>query len=290
MTERVQSVKYRDYFHALATRVLCENRLLQPRRAGFFETEFAGPSDIDDAALLASEPEPAAASMASAFTPDHGSVVSVSAGVPNSAQSYSAPVNPTPPSSIENRRPSAATAPHVEASAPQPPPAATTRSPAAPQPAENEIRILDREIHSPALFRPALLPAEELRTSVPVPPGPPNRPVTDLPEVFPVAATHERPGVTSRGQSMTERRLRPSSHTESRSGVLIAHALPEMRNLASFFPAQAAKESPTVEITIGRIELRAVAARTSGAPSRPVASSPRNTLQEYLSRNTGGRA
>jgi len=293
MTERAQPGKFGDYLHALAFRVLCEDRLLQPRRTGLFETEFAGPSDIEEAPVLTMEASPTPKSTPSALARHDAPVASAAAaGIPKPVHSQSAaPSKPTPPIRIDKDRISAAIAPRVDAVIPQTQPAAPTRMPAPTPPAEIESRVLHRDIHSPALLTPSLLPSEEVRVSMPAPPRSPVRRAAYNPATSSLIAKHGYTEV-SFSEPPTAGRMSPAaSRPEPLPAAMVAHSLPEMRNLAPLFPPslQVAKEAPAVEITIGRLELRAIAAKAPAAPPRPAAPAPRHTLQEYLTRNTGGR-
>jgi hypothetical protein len=50
-------------------------------------------------------------------------------------------------------------------------------------------------------------------------------------------------------------------------------------------PLQPAQQAPVIEVTIGRIEVRAVRAPESRrAPARPAAAAPKLSLEEYLAR------
>jgi hypothetical protein len=50
-------------------------------------------------------------------------------------------------------------------------------------------------------------------------------------------------------------------------------------------PSPAAQQAPVIEVTIGRIEVRAVRAPESRrAPARPAAAAPQLSLEEYLAR------
>ena len=292
MTERAQFGNFVDYLHALAVRVLCEDRLLQPRRSGLFETEFAGPSEVGEEPVLTMEASPAPTTRSPALAPYDSPDASSSSGIPTriSLQSFT-PSEPNPSSGIENDPLTAATAPRVDAGNPQHRPATTTRAPAPMQPAEIDVRVVNTEIQSPALLKPGLIPASDLRLPQPAPSPAPSHPVAHNPSASSRLAAHGHTEVSASESAMAGRRLPASSGPEPLPGAMVAHALPEMRSLAPLISPtpQPTKEAPTVEITIGRLELRAVAAKPPATPTRTAAPPTRQTLQEYLTRNTGGR-
>ena len=274
MTERARPGKYGDYLHALAVRVLHEDRLLQPRRAALFETEFAGPTDIGQLPSFAA----VEGSESQRTMPPAGTV-------PAPRPATAPPPIPAPP-----RPPRVAAdaqvSPRIMESRLQSEPAAKVHLPAAAPPTHTDRGVVGRDTPSPVALPPkaALLLPQVVHVPMPPPTSATPRHAAVPPAVAaparvpaPVAATVVAP--------------RTSLRREPQPGVMVAHPVPGMRNLAPLFPAAqpAAKEPPAVEITIGRLEIRATAAKAPAASPRYVPPPPHHTLKEYLTGKTGGR-
>jgi hypothetical protein len=274
--------KYGDYFHALAVRTLHEDRLLAPRRTSLFESEFCGPEEIqpiESLVPLETRVEPIAPSRAA---DGPGGSLGSAPAIPESASAPTPRVEQSPS--------------HVPAAEP------TRLQPALPrladQPVTPRIAAILPDIEAPSRRPvPALLPLREVQVTMP--PAPRKigmaaaemreNPATPSPRSAAPSAIQHR---IAAPVSSTPAPAKPAPRREPQPGALVARAAPEMRGIAPLFPAppHAPKEPPPVEITIGRLEIRATPAKALAAANRTVPATPRHTLKEYLARNSGGRA
>ncbi len=323
MNDQMRPRSYGDYLHALAVRTLLEESVLQPRKAALFETEFAG-LDVIEAPLEAVaglEPRPETKLAAAPVPPDALPGTRPSASMQPPAVPLTAPggmpFQPRQPrpgileatSSIGDGGPRAGSAqssiaaavlqhqvpvsslPGAKAGAPLPVPPAPgpgTRRPAV-------TRTLDSPLDANMSPGSEPRPRGALFTA-------PTPPVAAAPFTPPRATEPDsspRPGPIPARSILRPAAVSPAAphmrtprtSRERDAGVLVAHAVPEMRSMAPLFPAahRPVKEPPPVEITIGRLEIRAGSPRPVVAPPR-AAPQPRSTLKEYLNRGAGGRS
>lgn len=298
MTNESQSGKAGDYFHALAIRVLHEDRMPAPRRSSLFENEFYGPAEVAEfesavpAESLPRESAPRAADGPGGFlAPGPARPASMARAVSPLEQSATrapimqpAPGAPATPASVAEagaRRQIAAIVPDIDQ------PAARS--------ATHEIRPLP--MAAPVAAMPVAYP---VHVANPPPPtsqvSPRSRTSANLPAASPQSAApqviHEHstaanPTLVSAAPAPSK----PAPRRDSQPAALIAHAIPDMRSFAPLFPVpQGHKEPPAVEISIGRLEIRAADGKTPAVAPRSMPTTPRHTLKEYLARQRGGRA
>lgn len=283
MTTQSRPVQYGDYLYALAVRVLREDLLLQARRASLFEDEPAVSGDLQPLDLLA--PAPAHSGPAPAIT-----TRMEQRELPARSASLQPPAHPghgqdgllvPPPSRSE---PALAIAPRAEYPAPPalPERPATLRAallePTVPAMPETRIIASRAPIEIPAAPAPRIA-APTLPMEIPAAPtsriAASKRPI-EIPATPPAAPAAPAQRIVAAGRG-----LQP--------GACISPAVPEIRNLVPLFPRpqQTVPEPPPVEIIIGRLEIRAAAAK---APAETVRATPaRHALKEYLARKTGDR-
>lgn len=312
MTDQLRPGKYDDYLHALAFRVLHEERLLQPRRASLFESEVAGSEvnrQLQD--LSAVEPEQSQTTLGPALEgtgalsghgatrPEPGperpaSAEAAPATVPHLSIFTATPSprpDPAPSPNAQPSRPAELTpaASSVVAALKPVEPVAPPRPPVAVEAARIISTLLRQENPSPGTpqSKPALLPAQVVRVpmppAVPAPAHPASPQLAAVPpQVRPLARVATSPPAPATVKTAVRR--------DPQTGALVAYAVPEMLSLAPLFSSRPApKDPPSVEITIGRLEIRAATAKAASAAPRTVPTPARATLKEYLTRKAGAR-
>lgn len=288
MTDGPRSGSYGDYLYALAVRVLHEDLVLQPRRASLFETETGG-TDIENeamhfgiAAALSGE-EPVSRALESR-APAYG--VDQSATAPQRQHTMDA-----------NERTNVPVTGQLLEGAARPAFSPGDEVIGRGTPGERNLPAMERGLRTEAGYRPTAAPVGGLLTphaaleerwqqrdataNVPSPVlgvAPPSGP-------SPVIHLHEK---TVRAEAATPVRLATASLHQA---VMMARMVPETRNLAPLFPqaVRVPQEETTVEITIGRLDIRA----NSAPPAAPAKSAPKPSepsLKEYLARQSGARS
>lgn len=135
----------------------------------------------------------------------------------------------------------------------------------------------------------AVQPPAEARRVEPSPAVRPDPPRRVAPVVQPVPARAQSPiasrDVAERVRDAGARRAAQAAHPS------MPHPVPRRAvRAAAFAPPQApARELPPVEVTIGRVEVRAASAPAREAP-RASRAAPRLSLDQYLRERTGGRS
>lgn len=274
MNDEQRPERYGDYLQALAFRILHQESVLQPRRAALFETESAESNEYEEpvrfemAELL--RPAPLAPPAAIPQTP----IAVAAAAEPRSRQEErvdgvqvaGAPAPPAPRRSIDavGTESGRERVPLVLEPAPQ---IETQRRTADPPQA---VTLLDPSIsHEPRRER-RLDPSGVVAAAT----------AAVQPRVVPV----REKSISVESSALPVRIAEPPNQA-----VMLARMVPETRNLSPLFkPAPSApQDETTVEITIGRLEIRAVSAPSAVPPK--TAPPPGYSLKEYLTRNAGGR-
>ncbi len=310
MRNEQNSASFGDYLHALAFRVLHEDRVLQPRRASLFETERAGleedrePARIEVAELLRPSgvvPVP----LESGNTP---LALPATAGAPRAGLVAEA----EPPKLQRGPRPDSRIAPEVEpvvsrgegtGNTPGDPvsstPLRTSVEVIRTAIARERLRVVPEPSPTPDVpKRVAESPAAK-RPSTPPAPQDAKRAQRQSPETVEVAVRVASPPAEITQTIRTEEKAAPMPapmpprrrEPPQAQAVLMARAAPETRLLTPLFthPPRANQEETTVEISIGRLEIRG-AQTTPSAPPRTPPRQPEVSLKEYLNRNAGGRS
>lgn len=311
MRDEQSPTSFGDYLHALAFRVLHEDRVLQPRRASLFET---------GQAALEEDREPVRIEIAELIRPPGAAPAAVESGSPQFALPATAAL-PSPSPVAEAAPPTLQPVAHADSrvamgdvqramprregnghapGVPVPPAPPRTsievirtaiareRSRVVPEPAPAPVapnRAAERPVATRSLTSP--LPREVKRAqrqspdSVEVPVRVASQPA----EIRQIVRTRENAAPVP--ASLPPRRIEALPN----QAVLMARAAPETRRLAPLFtPApRATQEETTVEISIGRLEIRA-AQTPSAAPQKTPPRQPEVSLKEYLTRNAGGRS
>lgn len=310
MANDLKPRNYGDYLHAVAFRTLHEESVLQPRRASLFESEFAGTEATGSAAPPVVReigwPRPV---LPAANGPEpfrrHGESHSRDISLAHTTRPPAEPTGDSMPqapllaaSHMEAGTPhkadEKADQPHPIASsrslqtmfngAEEPTPVRHTEAIRAPQPRMAERGIthlrgvmnpLVRDEEAPA---PALLAAREAMERL-TPSAEPPRITWTAPEQQPDAP---RLPETPTPASPMSPLVRPAE------AVLVPRAVPGMRGLIPLFsPQLAAPSEPAVEITIGKLEIRA-GGQAPAKPLRMTTPPPQPTLREYLRRRAAG--
>jgi hypothetical protein len=309
MRDEQRSASFGDYLQALAFRVLHEDRVLQPRRASLFETEQPGieeyqePAQIEIAELLrpALAPPPAMessprgiASPAPATPPPFPRIAQVDTPGLQPVEhpdSLPSPRNTQPPMGKGDGHGG-----QPLDIAPPPTVSRSTIEVIRTALARERVRVLPEPAPPTAAARLAGRPAATTPLSPPAP-----REATYEQRQSPDASkapSHAGSPAPEIRQIVRERVLpaplapvRRRAEAPANQAVLMARVLPETRTLAPLFtpgPRQPQPET-TVEITIGRLEIRAASTPAAATPKTPPRQ-PEVSLKEYLTRNAGGRS
>jgi hypothetical protein len=304
-----------DYLSVLAFRTLREDRVLQPRRPSIFDAEPWGeiaaevpqpPSGLPPGAALAQTGMLAAPHPAPAASPAGGA-----RGTGDAAGTiHPAPGTdrfPAPQTASEPAPPGRAFAsgplltpsiPHaaarVEAALNTPPSESPERAQRSAAPGEFAPGVESR-VPDPVPARPALSPAPLAMPRVPEPQrsresaadAPPGNPSRAAPpnQMASIASPGER------GEAPPEPPVRriEGEHAIQQPPAMVARSVDAVRapHPRWRFPQKSAPE-PVVEISIGRLEIRA-ATPAPARVSRAAPARPQETLSDYLKRTSGGR-
>jgi hypothetical protein len=311
MRDEQNSTSFGDYLHALAFRVLHEDRVLQPRRASLFES---GQAELEEYT------EPAQIEVAELLRPSAGAPATTVSENKSLAQPAATAVS-SPGRVVEAEPPKLQPVAHADSRlAPQDiQPAVTGRDgtgsiPGASVPpaplhtsievirtaiARERLRVVPEPVPAPVAPNRAAEATVAKRSITPPVPQDAKRVQRQSPDIVevPVQAASMpaeiRQIIHTKENAVAAPALLPPRRSETRQAqaVLMARTAPETRLLAPLFthPPRATQEETTVEINIGRLEIRA--SQTSPAPPpRTPQRQPDVSLKEYLTRNTGGRS
>ncbi|HEV7661605.1 MAG TPA: hypothetical protein VGO55_17330 [Allosphingosinicella sp.] len=276
-----------DFLSRIAAKTVGAAPLLEPRPPSRFEARREGadeaPPSWEDSAEAAVGAEPAGSP-----SPRRALVEAVANDI--------RPVTIESEDEAQPARPrKAETAPRRAAAAQPPPPARASPARMA-QPAPASARD-EAPLAVPDLPRPLLVPPAETRATDPLESAIASRPAFE--PVVPAMREQDRGSPPAPRAAASDVAVRgaseapaPASHPIGRARDL-AVRMPEIRPRPMRGEIRAAERSPpppVVNITIGRIEVRADAA-TAAPPARPAQSprTPPQSLADYLKRRGGAR-
>jgi hypothetical protein len=302
MTDKPTLTAPADHLEVLAFRSMHEERTLQPRRASLFESEDSGLIEEQSEFVAGELLQPGSVAPSVGLpSPQQGRVHEVeSRGIPNwiskPARIRQHAIESSEFSVVQEA---------ADTSEPDPIPVPVLLAPA-PQP--HVLRppkdISERFRHASSERLPADSRSQEIMSRrVPVPSSEAAQSA--------VEPAHAEPSVPRGFIDRPEPVRSPSQHVQTiarvghrstlstpeaatsmtvevrQHGVMTARTVPGMQNMSPLFPAPEVRgrNEQTVEITIGRVEIRAA---TPSAPSKPSRPQPHRSLKEYLSRNREG--
>lgn len=243
-----------DYLKNLAARTLDPSTVVQPRLASRFEPPPGEPGLVTDFEVETEfEASPAEPPVEARAETPHAPVTTRAESAPR------VPAEHSPPPVFE-RRPEVS--PHEQSPAPA--------SERAPDPAPSQT-FVNRETPRQTAANVEVLKSaarEETAESVPAAVRAAARPSPEAAE----------PQTTRSGPRVVEPRLLPAPKVSE---------APQSR--ASFTPEPAHEDAaPTIRVTIGRVDVRAVAAGSKETKRAPAPPRPALTLEDYLRRRGGG--
>lgn len=267
-----------SYLSHLAATVVHPGGGVQPRLPGRFEPRHRALAGVFDFEV---SDDPEATDAVEAFDYDEPPPITQpvrSSGDPTPPTADVARPHDGPVPSTARRPPPASSEPS-EANAAESPADAVKAASVSPAPARDISPAVNDEGRSPPADERRPMPplAEAVQ---PVRPQPPTAVPPVLPDISP--ASMSEPSAPDRPDAL-------DSLAFARESMPLSAALEESRRQIEPVEQLGAEKAPTIQVTIGRIEVRATTRPAPQPPPRPVRRKPVLTLDEYLKQRRGDR-